>query len=91
MGYIHYRKGVNHHRHLRHTLAAADEAGALRRADWEYGNRYLAHTGARPLHGVTVVPSHVAVEVVGSAAVIKCPPIGHRLQIVEAEKTVTHR
>jgi hypothetical protein len=34
MEHIRYRKGMNDLRHLRHNLAAADEAGALRRADW---------------------------------------------------------
>jgi hypothetical protein len=34
MGYIRYRMGMSDLRHLRHTLNAADEAGALRRADW---------------------------------------------------------
>jgi hypothetical protein len=34
MEYIRNRKGMNDLRHLRHTRAAADGAGALRRADW---------------------------------------------------------
>ena len=34
MRYTLYRRGVSDLRHLRRTFVAADEAGALRRADW---------------------------------------------------------
>jgi hypothetical protein len=53
MGFIRYRKGVNDLRHLRHNLAAAAEAGALRRADWvrlrSTATDILPHHPALPL------------------------------------------
>jgi hypothetical protein len=57
MGYNRYRKGMSDLRHLRHTLTAADEAGALRRADWVHlrstATLILPITPTRTLHATT--------------------------------------